>query len=143
MYETEQRKPSIENLEALADFFNVNMNFLVGHVDTGEKSEVFRKNLATLTSSCDHSDLAAAGIDPFDLDLILNGAISLSLDCACQLSNQLGVSLDYMLEIEQPAIGKDSGLEEIIKVFTALSVDNRSKLLELSRLYLSAQRNSE
>lgn len=37
----------------------------------------------------------------------------------------------------------DDGLIEISKIFTELSAENRSKLLELSRLYLASQSNNE
>lgn len=43
---------------------------------------------------------------------------------------------------EKPTIN-DGELDELTKIFTALSPDNRAKLLELSRLYLSAQHNTE
>lgn len=44
---------------------------------------------------------------------------------------------------EKPATENDDGLNEIIEIFSKLSADNRSKLLELSRLYLGAQSSPE
>lgn len=46
-------------------------------------------------------------------------------------------------ESKQPTTEFDGELSEIARIFTALSPDNRSKLLELSRLYLAAQHNKE
>lgn len=44
---------------------------------------------------------------------------------------------------ERPEPKKDSDLEEIMDIFNSLNPDNRAKLLELSRLYLDAQRKKE
>lgn len=44
---------------------------------------------------------------------------------------------------KKPASEVDSGLAEITAIFSQLSPDNRAKLLELSRLYLDAQRKTE
>lgn len=45
-------------------------------------------------------------------------------------------------ESEKPATEIDDGLTDISKIFIELSPENRSKLLELSRLYLSSQHNN-
>ena len=61
------------------------------------------------------------------------------------LAEVLGVSPAYLMgwtDEEKPATPKDDGLSEIAEIFTELSPENRSKLLELSRLYLNAQHNS-
>lgn len=143
MYETDQRMPSFEVLEAIADTFNVNIDFLVGHVDSGTYSKVFRNNLAQIIENLPRADIIAAGINEYELDLIINGAIPLSFDYACEISDQLGESIDRMLGNEEKAATlEDDGLVEIAEIFTALTPDNRSKLLELSRLYLNAQHNT-
>lgn len=142
MYEAGQRMPSIEVLEALADTFNVNADFLIGRSDSGESLRIFRDNLAQIIESRSQRDIEAAGIDMYEVNLIINGTIPLSFDHACQLADQLGESLDAMLGKEEPAIEDDGGLQEMTRLFTGLSSENRSKLLELSRLYLSAQHNS-
>ena len=62
------------------------------------------------------------------------------------LAEALQVSPAYLMgwiETEQPATENDDGLAEIMKIFTALSAENRAKLLELSRLYLTSQSNTE
>lgn len=61
------------------------------------------------------------------------------------LSDALGVSPAYLMgwiDEEKPATPVDDGLSEIAEIFTQLSAENRSKLLELSHLYLDAQRKS-
>ncbi len=143
MYETGQRMPSREVLEAIADTFNVSVDFLIGRVDTGEYSGLFRATLGRIIDTQPKADLEAAGVDLYNVGLIVDGTIPLTFDRACELADQLGESLDSMLGIENPATSKDDGATEIAEIFMALSPENRAKLLELSRLYLNGQRNNE
>jgi transcriptional regulator with XRE-family HTH domain len=73
---------------------------------------------------------------------------------ASQIAEYFGVSLDYLSGVtdrreritgnDKPATISDDGLSEIISIFSRLNSDNRSKLLELSHLYLTSQSsNSE
>ncbi len=142
MYESDQRMPSYDALEAIADTFNVNIDLLVGHVDSGESSCTFIDNLAHIIETSNKEDLLAAGVDLYEVNLVISRAIPLTFDHACQLADQLGETLDSMMGIEKPTntVGE---LDELNEVFTALSPDNRAKLLELSRLYLSAQNNTK
>lgn len=64
-----------------------------------------------------------------------------------KLSDVLDCSVDFLLRgydenEKKPIPENEDGLDEMIKIFSELTPDNRSKLLELSRLYLSAQHNS-
>jgi transcriptional regulator with XRE-family HTH domain len=140
MYE---KDPSLENLEAIADAFNVSIDFLVGHVDSGEHSKIFTSNLKRIIDSSDKHDLEAAGIDLYEVDLIIKRVIPLTFDYACELSDQLGESIDSMLGIEKSGIAEDAGLSEITKIFTLLDPDSRTKLLELGHLYANAPRKNE
>lgn len=45
MYEANSRKPELETLEAIADYFNVNMDFLLGKSDTRNYTETQIKNI--------------------------------------------------------------------------------------------------
>ena len=132
MYESGQRMPSYEMLEALADIFNVNIDFITGHEDVGEMSKMFRNRLAEIIDSRDKTDLAAAGIDLYEVGLIINGSITLSLDMACQLAEQLGESLDSMLglDAEKSAPDSESGLDiAIINAILSLPVDKKTEAL--------------
>lgn len=60
-----------------------------------------------------------------------------------------GVTTDYLYGLtdemgtkKEPSTISDVGLKEIDAIFSQLSPDNRTKLLELSRLYLTSQHNS-
>ena len=61
------------------------------------------------------------------------------------IADYFSVSTDYLLGAEhkeKPVIFSDDELNEINSIFSELSPDNRSKLLELARLYLTSQHNS-
>lgn len=45
MYEANSRKPELETLEAIADYFNVNMDFLLGKSDIRNYTETHIKNI--------------------------------------------------------------------------------------------------
>ena len=79
----------------------------------------------------------------YEVDLIIKGVIPLTFDYACELSDQLGESIDSMLGIEKSGIAEDAGLSEITKIFTLLDPDSRTKLLELGHLYANAPRKNE
>lgn len=61
------------------------------------------------------------------------------------LADALHCTPQYLMgwEEDKPATSSDDGLSDISKLFTELSPENRSKLLELGRLFLDAQRKSE
>lgn len=141
MYESGQRQASIEVLEAIADTFNVNIDFLIGHVDSGSYSRVFRENLDRIISQYHHADFVAAGIDEQEVNLVINGAMPLSLDYACELADQLGETLDSMLGIETSATEDGDGQdddEEIISILSRLSPDNAQEALNYLR-YLAGR----
>ena len=134
MFESGQRMPSIEVLETIADTFNVGIDFLIGRVDSGKYSAIFRKNLSSFLDKCEPSDIAATGIDKYETNLIIEGAISLSLDCACRISNQLGEPLDTLLGIERHTPVSESGPSEeelrLISLYRELNLEGQEKLLD-------------
>ena len=79
MYETGLRMPSREVLEAIADTFNVSLDFLVGRVDTGEYSGIFRSSLGHIIDTRPKADLEIAGVDLYNAGLIVDGTIPLTL----------------------------------------------------------------
>lgn len=143
MYESGQRMPSYEMLEALADIFNVNIDFLTGHEDSGEMSKEFREKLANIIETRDKADLVAAGVDLYEVGLIINGAVPLSLDMACQLAEQLGESLDSMLGLDTAKSAPDngSGLDmEIINMLISLSDDKKAEAVNYIRYLANSAR---
>ena len=141
MYESGMRKPSMEVLTAIADIFSVNTDVLTGRVEAGRNSETFCSNVERIIANAAPDDLRAAGIDMNEIGRILSGSVPLTLENAGAIAEQLGESLDSLLELEMPDTTLDAGQVEIMQIFSKLTSENRSKLLELSRLYLSAQQN--
>lgn len=60
------------------------------------------------------------------------------------LADALNCTPSYLMgwESEKPATSKGDGLDDIVELFTELNFDNRSKLIELARLFLDAQRKN-
>lgn len=70
MYERGEREPSFETLECIADFFNVDMNYLLG------KSDVINENESLIQISDVYLSLARTAqeerINPRDIQLALD-----------------------------------------------------------------------
>lgn len=67
-------------------------------------------------------------------------------DKIASLARALHTTPEYLMGWEKEKRSEpetDSDLEEITNIFNSLNPDNRAKLLELSRLYLDAQRKKE
>lgn len=68
-------------------------------------------------------------------------------DTIVRLSCALKCSPEYLIgwsdALLRPAAISDGGRKEIDEIFNGLSEENRSKLLELARLYLASQHNTE
>ena len=61
------------------------------------------------------------------------------------IAASIGTTPAYLMgwiDEKKSATDNDDGLSELADIFISLSPENRSKLLELSRLYLNAQGNS-
>lgn len=138
MMEAGSRMPSFEVLEAIADTFNVNIDFLIGHSDSGEFSRVFRDSLAAILENEDRADLERAGVDIYEATLIVEGALPLSFDDACTLAEQLGETIDSMLKKEDPATMEGSRVtKEIIDLLTELPESKVQAAMDYLR-YLSS-----
>lgn len=147
MYETGKREPDIETLEALADIFNVNMDFLTGRNESNEWSSRFRQRLSELMGCANREDLLAAEIDIREVELVVSGSSTLSFDFACDIVDAFGVSFDYMLGREkEPTPVSEDGLDqtdiEIISLLSSLKGSRRDEGLRYLR-YLAEHGGSE
>ena len=85
-----------------------------------------------------------------DLSQYTSGKVEPGQEKLSLLGMALGVSEAWLMgydvsiipDAKIPATITDDGLSEIESIFNQLSPDNRAKLLELSRLYLTSQSNS-
>lgn len=90
------------------------------------------------TKACEDS-----GVGKSFISTIKNGSVP-SVAKVQRVAEYLGVmTSDLLGEKEKPFDISDEGLAEISAIFRQLSPENQSKLLELSRMYLSAQRNKK
>lgn len=104
MIESGQRAASIEVLCALADYFDVTTDYLIGRSNDStpvsfhsDWEDRFRESLADLLPSLDRTDLYDAYINISDLESIADGEAPLTLHRACDIADQLGISLDYLM----------------------------------------------
>lgn len=146
MFEAGQRMPSIEVLESIADVFNVGTDFLIGRIDSGEYSSVFRDNLARIISGYDKTDIVATGIDEYEINLVIEGTVSLTLDCACKIAEQLGETLDTMLGKGKPIPVSEDGLDDmerlLIRYVRDLTPDQQQMLLAQMQVMKKSQKEA-
>lgn len=119
------------------------VQFFAGREAPGQMSKTFREKLSHIIENRDKSDLAAAGLDLYEVVLIINGAVPLSLDMACQLAEQLGESLDSMLGLDtaKSAPGDGSGLDmEIINRLISLPDDKKAEAVSYIRYLADSAR---
>ncbi len=92
---------------------------------------------------------AMTGVPAQTLNRYELGQRSPKLDVAVKIAEAIHVHPMWLQGYDVPANEKksatdnDDGLSELADIFISLSPENRSKLLELSRLYLNAQHNTE
>ena len=90
----------------------------------------------------------ATGIGKSAMSQYVNGGLVPRQDRTYLIAQALNVSeawligFDVPMEKDKPASSDGSELAEIMEIFKSLSSENRAKLLELSRLYLDAQRRN-
>lgn len=133
-------------IRAIATALDTTPAFIMGwDNESDEWSQSFRKSLSSVLGTFDVADAEAVGLDLGKWQAIEESSQPISLADVCDFCDTTGLSLDEMLgrNKEQPIATEDNELLEIAKVFTSLNSDNRAKLLELSRLYLAAQRSEE
>lgn len=134
MYETGKREPDIETLEAFADIFNVDMDFLTGRVESSEWSIRFRQKLSELLEICNPTDIEATGLNVDDLRLVASGTSKLTFDFACDIADAFGVSFDFMLSRESENAPTITGeRKDLIDIIPHLPDDIVHALLALAK----------
>ena len=109
-YENGLQEPMYIVVKNLANLFRVSVDYLSGNAECVEsqETELFLENLKQIVESSDNYELETAGIDVnFVYDLI-DGSRPLTFDIVCELTDQLGESIDDMIERNtSPKIIKD------------------------------------
>lgn len=156
MYESGLREPSFENLEAIADYFNCNMNYLLGKEDdTIPKTTLYSKGHVVVDKKTrdllEKQHMIEGQLDLFELykDKNNNDEDALSPDLAEILENtednkrkskQIDPNIAKSLGSKQidPNIAKSllNSMEiiEIIKLFEAATPEARQTALQVLKL---------
>ena len=119
--------------------------YLMGWAECDEWSNTFRKNASFVIGCIDREDFRASGIDPSEFDPILEGNYPLSLAEASDIADQLGESLDELIELknentpqEDPRGEIGQQLREVITLMNALSDSKKIEALNYLRYLASA-----
>ena len=104
LLEKGKRSPSFEVLCALAEYFDVSIDYLVGRSDDDAPTSFhsqwecdFRRNLADTLIHLENADLEAAYVDIDFYNRIADGSAPLTFCTACDIADELGVSLDFLI----------------------------------------------
>lgn len=99
-----------------------------------EELGMSQEDLAKLTGYTDRSSIAK----------IENGVNDITQSKVVTFAKALNTTPAYLMGWDETTAPiSESGRSEIQTIFDSLTPDNQAKLLELSRLYLDAQHNSE
>ena len=92
------------SLAKIADYLDCSLDYLVGRSDDdtpmsfhSEWEDTFRERFAEEYANCDSADLEAAYIDRSFCEQIIDGTAPLRFHTACDLADELGVSIDYLI----------------------------------------------
>lgn len=99
-WENNLRNPKHETIQRIAKALGVSVDYLIGINSTqtyASWKETFMDNLSFRLSAADPEDLHAADINTERLWAIAEGKIQLSFSEACDITDQLGVSLEEMV----------------------------------------------
>ena len=103
-YEYGEREPSYQKLIALADYFDVSLDYLAGRSDDdtplsfhSDWENTFRERLGEILPTLDPIDLYDAGVDVGYLESVAFEDHFLNFHAACDIADELGMSLDYLV----------------------------------------------
>ena len=143
----DKHMPSDDRVDRLANRLGVNADWLMGRsVEDCSYSDRFRLNLSQIIQSTDQADLQEAatnGMDTGMISRVIESNGSISLDTACQVSEMVGESLDYILDpengvtIKSVLLGEDGPIKEIFNLMLNLPDDKQKQAAELLRVFAS------
>lgn len=129
-------------IDLIADALNVTPAYLMGWPEDNEFSRKYRDKLAEIIINADSEDIHAAGIDLDRIQKVIDGDITLTLDLACEIADELGISLDDLFGHSSKETVKavlsieDSLTAEIIQLLLDLPEEIQREALRYIR-YLS------
>lgn len=141
----------LERVELLGNALLVNPVWLMGwsnsmHEKKLAVSKMVRDRVSAELGSIDTADFEAAreSMNVEILEQIADGDGAVSVDDAVEASDLLGITLNDMLGIEEPASidGLSEQEQQFIRVFSRLTPENRELLVETALKFLQAQGDS-
>jgi transcriptional regulator with XRE-family HTH domain len=147
MWRSGERSPKKPTIEKIANYFGVDIAWLMGYESNYERSDALRRNASIILGGFDRADIDAARYNGVEISLVertieSNGPIT--LDRAKEVAEILGVSIDELTvldkeyEEDQPEIGL---AKEFITLFSSLPPEDRRIVLGELRV-LSARQQS-
>ncbi len=97
LYSLQQSK-----IKAIADALDTTPSYIMGWDEEASRNEwasKFRDSVMQILNNADPADLEAAGISVQEIEEELSGSDSISLVTACAIADELGESLDSLLEL--------------------------------------------
>ena len=140
--ENGERDISQSMIERYAQALGVTPMYLMyGSLTLDSWTEAFRKSLSDELMTIDRADAIDAGIDLDRLSDIASGEVpEITLSEACQIADELGCSLDAMVDNKKVAFERESDFDEydieIIRQLLNLHGEKRAQALDYIR-YLS------
>lgn len=122
------KKIPVENLCRIATVLGVSADYFFETSDIGAYSKAFKKEAAETIVNADPADLEAANVNIGLLDE-LYGNKDITLESACEIADQLGLSLDLLFRNEKPASTEGDGLDqELLKRLVQLTPEEIMKV---------------
>lgn len=143
----------LQIIQPLAEILSVSPAYLMGWSDIKEHpvSDAVRKRIDVELGSIDPANVDAAreSMNVELLDRIVDGDGAVTVDDALEASDMLGITMNDLLGIEEPAPKGELSVSDLteeeivfITIFSQLNPEHRKLLLANARIYLQAQGDS-
>ena len=132
-----------DKIALVAKALDVPPSFLMGWTDEGSQSycnsksawnDRFSEVVSSVLAEYDQADCEAVGINRYSIENALENRSSLRFDDACEIADQLGISIDEdVMERKEPAASDEPQRDEFIQLFSQLTADQRQIVLGVMR----------
>ena len=125
-----------DKIARLAEILGTTPDYLIGgSCNKDNWSSAFCKSLSQELMMINHTDAMNAGIDIERLESVASREVPISLLEACNIADEIGASLDYMVGISKV----DSKTFEFIKLFSQLTTEQQSIIISQIKDILANQ----
>jgi len=115
-----------DKIAKLAEILGTTPDYLMGWDSNHDNwSTSFRESLSQELMMLNPSDVRDSCVDLHRLEVVSNGEVPISLSEACNIADELGTSLDYMVGLSQV----DSKTMEFINLFSQLKAEQQDMVI--------------